>query len=420
MRLLPSTAPSRHSRDFRLLFSSGLITYFGSMMTFVALPLQIKELTGSYIAVGVLGIVELVPLIVMGLWGGALADAVDRKKMVLGAEIGAGFCAMLLLINALAPHPQVWVIYIVTLLFTCCDGLQRPSLDALVPRVVRHQDMAAASTWQSMRWQFGSIIGTASGGLIASNFGPHFVYAIDIATFIASAALLSRLRSSAPPAGASKPSIATILEGARYAASRPDLVGTYVVDIVAMLFAFPNAVFPFFADQFPQHYALGLLYSAGAIGAFIASITNGWAQHLHRHGRMIAIAAATWGAAIIATGFSRNLWLVVACLALAGAADMVSGIFRSTIWNQTIPDEMRGRLAGIELLSYSLGPQVGQLRASLFAQWFTLRRAIISGGVLCIAGTTISAATLRSFWNYDDRTSEHAQREREIRAKKIT
>ncbi|MEY5145593.1 MAG: hypothetical protein RL745_962, partial [Actinomycetota bacterium] len=199
MKIFPSTAPLHNSRDFRLIFSSGLITYFGSMMTFVALPFQVKQLTGSYVAVGILGIGELVPLVVMGLWGGALADAVDRRKMVLGAEIGAGICATILLINALTPNPQLWVIYVVALLFTCCDGLQRPSLDALVPRVVRHDDMTAASTWQSMRWQFGMIVGTAIGGIVASRFGAHVVYAIDIATFIGSAALLSRLRSSAPP-----------------------------------------------------------------------------------------------------------------------------------------------------------------------------------------------------------------------------
>ena len=416
MSVLPDRAPFRESRDFRLLWSSGLITFFGSMMTYVALPFQIKQLTGSYVAVGLLGVIELAPLVVFGLWGGALADAVDRRTMVLLAEVGALCCSLLLLGNALMPHPRVWVIYIVTFLFTCCDGLQRPSLDGLLPRVVRSDALASAAAWMSMRWTFASIVGTAAGGVIAAGAGPSMVFAIDAATFLLSAALLLRLRPSPAARDATKPSVRSIAEGAQYAASRPELIGTYVVDVIAMLFAFPNAIFPFLAPRFGHDYALGLLYAAGSVGSLFASATSGWTTRVHMHGRMVIAAATVWGVAIAAVGLSHSLWVTLLCLALAGAADMVSGLFRSLIWNQTIPDMLRGRLAGIEMLSYSLGPQLGQLRVSLFARWFGLPRALVSGGLLCIAGTSVSAVALRQFWRYDARTNVHAVAERERRA----
>ena len=194
MSVLPDRAPFRESRDFRLLFTSGLITYLGSMMTFVALPFQIKELTGSYVAVGVLGLVEMVPLIVFGLWGGALADRMDRRTMVLVTELGSTCSAALLLVNALTGSPSVWLVYAAAFFFTCFSGLQRPSLEGLLPRVVSHEQLVAASAWMSMRWSITSIIGPAIGGLIIAGSGVAAIYAIDVASFVLSIAALLRLR----------------------------------------------------------------------------------------------------------------------------------------------------------------------------------------------------------------------------------
>ncbi|NDB17837.1 MAG: MFS transporter [Actinobacteria bacterium] len=416
MSVLPDRAPFRESRDFRLLFTSGLITYLGSMMTFVALPFQIKELTGSYVAVGVLGLVEMVPLIVFGLWGGALADRMDRRTMVLVTELGSTCSAALLLVNALTGSPSVWLVYAAAFFFTCFSGLQRPSLEGLLPRVVSHEQLVAASAWMSMRWSITSIIGPAIGGLIIAGSGVAAIYAIDVASFVLSIAALLRLRPSPTTPEAPLPTIAAIIQGGRYALSRPDLMGTYIVDVIAMVFAFPNAVFPFLAQTYSEPYALGLLYSAGAVGALAVTATSRWTSTVHRHGRMVALAAITWGAAIAGLGFTDNLWVALLLLAVAGGADMVSGLFRHLIWNQTIPDQLRGRLAGIEMISYSVGPQAGQMRVSLFADWFGLSRALTSGGILCMLGTSGAAAALRSFWNYDVRTNEHAQRERAARA----
>ncbi len=420
MNVLPDRTPFRESRDFRLLFTSGLITYLGSMMTYVALPFQIKELTGSYVAVGILGVVDMVPLIVFGLWGGALADRMDRRTMVLVTEIGATLSALLLLLNALSRSPSVWLVYAAAFLFTCCSGLQRPSLEGLLPRVVRHEQLPAASAWMSTRWSITSIIGPAIGGIIIAGPGVAAVYAVDVMSFLMSIAALFRLRRSPASHEAALPTVAAIREGGRYARSRPDLMGTYIVDVIAMVFAFPYAVFPFLAQTYAEPYALGLLYSAGAVGALLVTATSRWTSSVNRHGRMVVFAAVTWGAAIAGVGLAHNLWLALLLLAVAGGADMVSGLFRSLIWNQTIPDQLRGRLAGIEMISYSVGPQAGHMRVSLFANWFGLSRALTSGGLLCMFGTTAAAAGLRSFWQYDVRTNEHAQREREARASRTT
>jgi MFS family permease len=192
-------------------------------------------------------------------------------------------------------------------------------------------------------------------------------------------------------------------------------MGTYAVDLIAMVFAFPYVLFPFLAEELGAPWALGLLYSAGAVGSLVVTLTSGWTSSIHRHGRAIVLAAMAWGLGIALVGVTPNLWLVLVFLAIAGGADMVSGIFRMTMWNQTIPDEMRGRMAGIELLSYSVGPLLGQMRSSAAASLTSLRMSFFSGGVLCVIGVGLAAVALPDLWRYDDRTSVDAQRERERR-----
>ena len=209
------------------------------------------------------------------------------------------------------------------------------------------------------------------------------------------------------------PSLSHVIEGLRYAWGRKDLLGTYAVDLIAMIFAFPYVLFPFLAEELGAPWALGLLYSAGTVGSLIVSLTSGWVTRVHRHGRAIVVAAMGWGAAVALVGTTTSLPLVLLFLGLAGAADMVSGLFRSTMWNQTIPDAMRGRMAGIELLSYSVGPLLGQVRSSTAASLTSLRMSFFSGGVLCVVGCGIAAFSLPALWNYDVRTSEHAKQRRD-------
>lgn len=408
--------PLRESRDFRLILISGGITYLGSMITYVALPFQVAQLTGSFVAVGLIGLVELVPLVVFGLYGGALADSVDRRTMVIATEAASGVLVVALLVNAAMPSPQLWVLYVVAMLLAVTDGLQRPSLDAMIPRVVAHDQLAAASALNAIKWQVGTIVGPAVGGLLLSAGGAVAAYGVDVATFVVSVALLWRVRSiRVGDEGGERVTLSHITDGMRYAWSRKDLMGTYAVDLIAMVFAFPYVLFPFLAVELGAPWALGLLYSAGAVGSLLVSLTSGWTASVHRHGRAIVVAAAMWGLGIGLVGFTTSLWVVLLLLMLAGAADMVSGIFRTVMWNQTIPDDVRGRMAGIELLSYSVGPLLGQVRSSAAASLTSLRVSFISGGALCIIGVALSAIALPSLWNYDDRTSEDAIRERERR-----
>jgi MFS family permease len=417
-RLHVDVTPLRESRDFRLLIGAGVVTNVGSFVTLVALPFQAKELTGSYVAVGVLGAVELVPLIVFGLWGGSLSDVWDRRRTVLLTEAALLCCSTALLVNALAPQPQLWLLYVVAALFATFDSLQRPSLDAIVPRVVRHEQLAAAGALVGLRWQIASLGGPALSGLMIAAWGVESAYLLDVASYAVSLTLLWRLRPVPALDAAARVGLQHVGAGVRYAWSRKDLLGTYLVDIAAMATAMPMALFPFVADDLGAPWALGLLYTAPFLGSLLATLTSGWTAHVHRHGRAIVLAAAAWGVGIALFGLADSLGWALLWLVVAGGADMISGIFRSTMWNQTIPDELRGRMAGVELLSYSVGPSVGQLRASAVAAVSSLRFSLVSGGVACVVAVGLLAAVLPSMWRYDDRTSPEAVRERRVRAER--
>jgi MFS family permease len=413
---LPDLAPWRSSRDFRLMWMSGVVTIFGSFLTVVAVPVQIKELTGSTLAVGAIGVVELVPLIVFGLYGGALADAVDRRKLIVYTEAALGLLSVLLLANTLLPHPMVWPLYVVAALSSALTGIQRPALDAIVPRIVPHEQLSAAAALNALRWQVGAIAGPSLAGVLIAFAGLEWAYALDAVSFAVSVALGLRLRPSPAAPGAGKPSLRGIWEGANYAWSRKELLGTYAVDLAAMFFAYPMALFPFLADELHAPWSLGLMYAAGTVGSLLVSLTSGWTSRVHHHGRLIVYAAVAWGAAMAVAGWMHNVWLVLLFLALAGGCDMVSGIFRSTIWNQTIPDDLRGRLAGIELLSFSVGPQLGQVRSGGVAALAGVRTSIWSGGLACVGAVGLLAACLPKLMSYDARTDEHARRLREAAA----
>ncbi|MCP2262011.1 putative arabinose efflux permease, MFS family [Streptoalloteichus tenebrarius] len=415
-RVLPDLSAWRASRDFRLLVASGSITMLGSFVTLVAVPVQIKQLTDSFVAVGLVGAVEAVPMVLCGLYGGALADAVDRRRLVVACEFGLLSCSATLLVNALLPSPMVWPLYLVAAVAAGVDSLQRPSLEALIPRYVPHAMLPGAASLSALRWQVGAIAGPAVGGVLVSAWGPATAYGVDVLSFALSALLLFRLRPAPAAEDAEPAGLASITAGLRYAARRPDLLGTYLVDVVAMLVAMPQALFPFLADRLGAPWAMGMLYSAIAVGSLLGSVTSGWTSRVHRHGMAVAVAAAGWGAGIALAGVVDNLGLVLVCLMAAGAADMISGLFRSVIWNQSIPDQLRGRLAGIELLSYMIGPMVGNARAGLTAQLFGLRTAIAGGGLACVAAVAGVTALLPSLRRYDDRTNEHVVAERERRA----
>jgi len=414
-RVAIDLTPLKKYPDFRNLWTAGLISYLGSMITYVALPFQLKELTGSYLAVGLLGIVEIAPLIIFGLYGGVLADSVDRKKMIWATEAGALLIVTALLFNSLLAEPSVIAIYIGAALFACVDGLQRPSMGAILPRLVSHEDLPSATNLLTLRWQIGFILGPTLGGIIFSTFSISVGYGFDIATYLISLIFLARVRNIPPSKESEKPSLAALLEGVRYAMSRKDLLATYLIDLAAMFFAMPTALFPFWAAELKANWALGLFYAAGITGSIVITLTSGWSRNYRFHGRAIIWAAIGWGAAIALSGLTNSLILVLICLAIAGASDQVSALFRSVIWNQTIPDNLRGRLAGIELLSYSVGPLAGQMRAASMAAVFSLSISVTAGGIICIIAVAILAILMPDFRKYDAQTNKYAVQERESR-----
>ena len=414
-KLALDLTPLKKYPDFRNLWAAGLVSYLGSMITYVAIPFQIKELTNSYLAVGIVGAIELVPLIVFGLYGGVLADSVNRKIMVWATEAAALILVALLLANSALWEPKVWVIYIAAGLFAVVDGLQRPSADAMLPRLVGHQDLPAATALMSLRWQLGLIVGPTVGGIIFTTFSISAGFAVDMATYVVALVFLARVRSMPSSKEAKKPSLAALFEGVKYAFSRQDLIGTYIIDLAAMTLAMPMALYPFWADQLNAPWALGMFYSAITVGSVLVTVTSGWTTRYRFHGRAVILAAIGWGLAIAVAGLSTSLILVLLFLTIAGAFDMVSALFRANIWNQTIPDHFRGRLAGIELLSYSVGPLAGQLRAATIASATTLSFSVTSGGVLCAIVVAFLAIFLPKMWKYDVETNEFAVRERENR-----
>ncbi|MFF7332596.1 MFS transporter [Streptomyces sp. NPDC090306] len=411
--LLPDLAPWHASQDFRRLWLSGLISGFGSFLTFVAVPVQLKNLTDSAAAVGAVGAVELVPLIVFGLYGGALADAVDKRKLIVWTEAGLGLMAGLLLLNAVLPDPAVWPLYVIAAVTSVLVSVQRPALDSLWPRIVAHDHMPAAASLNSLRWTVGGVAGPALAGVVVAYAGLGWAYAADALTFAVSLVLIVRIAAAPAAKEAVKPSLRAIAEGAQYAWRRKELLGTYAVDLAAMFLAMPLAVLPFLADELHAEWSLGLMYAAAPAGALVVGLTGGWTSRVHRHGRAVVLAASVWGGAIAVAGLCGNVWLVLLCLAVAGGGDMVSGIFRSAMWNQTIPDELRGRLAGIELLSYSVGPQLGQVRSGSIAAWRGVRTSVWSGGLLCVGAMGLLVLCLPGLMAYDERTNPHAVRMRE-------
>ncbi len=385
------------------------------MVTYVAIPFQIKELPNSYVAVGIVGAIEIIPLILFGLYGGVLADYVDRKKMVWATEAAALVLSGILLLNSLSSEPKVWIIYVVAGLFASVDGLQRPSADAILPRIVGHKDLPAASALMSLRWQIGVIIGPTIGGIVISTISISAGYGFDVFTFFISLLFLARVGSVPANPEAEKPSLRGLLDGIKYAFSRQDLTGTYLIDLAAMFFAMPTALYPFWADQLGAPWALGFLYAAVTVGSVVVTLTSGWIKTYRFHGRAIIWAAIGWGAAIALAGISNSLILVLLFLAIAGGADMISALFRGTIWNQTIPDNLRGRLAGIELLSYSIGPLAGQLRAASMAAATSLTFSVTAGGLICVFMVALLASFLPKFRKYDAETNEVAVQMRKIR-----
>jgi MFS family permease len=402
-RLAVDTRPLRH-RDFRNLWIGQAISTIGGMIGTVAVPYQVYSLTHSTLAVGLLGLAALVPLLVVPLLGGAIADAGDRRAVLLRTEVGMVGVTGLFLGNSLLPHPKVWALYVLEAAAVSIYSLGRPAMASLTPRLVPEDQIAAASSVQSIYESFAAVAGPAAGGILIAAVGISGAFAIDLATYTASIVALAALPRIPPSEEADRVSLRSILEGFRYVWHRQPLIGIFAVDTAAMVFGMPSALFPAYAEHFGGGAStLGFLYAAPYAGALVGSLLSGWTTHVHRFGIAITISACAWGAAIVGFGLVSPLWLALVMLAIAGGADFFSAVLRGTMLMRVTPDHMRGRLSGIEFTQVAGAPNLGNLEAGVVASIFSLRAAVVSGGVLCVIACALTALALPRFLRYDAR-----------------
>ena len=413
------TTPLRNP-NFRRLFWGVAATMLGQQMTLVAVPFQVYQLTGSSLLVGVTSIVALVPLVVFGLLGGAIADAMDRRRLMLITSVGAAVTSALLAAQALLPGGgNLVLLWVLTAFVSGFAAVNQPTRSAVIPAVVGPAGVPAANALAMTVRQIGVIVGPLIAGVLIGLGELFLAYAVDALGFLV-AALLLRGLPSLPPAGVVGPlrlraAVRGVGEGFAFLRTQPVLLMTFVVDIIAMVFAWPQAVFPElsqtrFADS-PN--SLGWLFAGISIGALVMGLTSGWVSRVDRQGAVVLGAIVVWGIAIIGFGLAPSLWLAVLCLAVAGAGDMVSAVLRSSMLQLAAPDEMRGRMQGVFIVVVAGGPRLGDLRAGAIASAAGVSVAMVSGGVIVIVAMVVVALVVPSFWQF--RASRSAQVAREDR-----
>jgi MFS family permease len=403
--------PLRRHRAFRRLFVGQTISTFGSEITAVAAPFQLYELTHSTLQVGLLSLCELVPLLTLTIVGGAIADAIDRRRLLLWTEALLAIVSVGLALNASLDHPRVWALYVLATLSICIFSFGVAGMTTVIPRLVEPEELAAANAIESAYSSTTSVGGPALGGLLIALLGLTGAYLLDAGTFVASLWSIWLLPKLPPAHDADRPSLRSIAEGFRFLRHKKVLLGMFLTDSNAMVFGMPRSLFPAIASKFGGGAGmLGVLYAAPYAGALLASLLSGWIGHARRQGLVVAIAAAFWGVFIFAFGFAESLWLALLLLAGAGAADNVSAVVRQTILFTVTPDRLRGRLSGIEFAQVASTPALGNLEAGVVASLTSLRFSIVSGGILCVVGTLVIAALFPAFIKYDAREARDAAR----------
>jgi MFS family permease len=404
------------SRPYRRLYVAGLVTSLGQQASYATIPFQLRQITHSALAVGAVGLVEVVPLVLGGLYGGYLADVRNRRRVIVLFEVALALATGLLVLNGRLTHPSALVIYGCAFALAAAGALQRPSIEALNQSLVGHELQRASATLANLRYTGASIVGPTLGGLVAVALGPSWVYGANLVTYVVSLALLWSLPSTPGTESAARPR-ELVAAGLGYLRTRPDIVGTYVVDLLAMAWAFPVGMLSFVAARFSEHYALSLLYLGLPVGALVATLTSRWAHRIHRYGRAIVASAMLWGVGVTVFALGGSLVLALVGLAIAGGADAMSGVFRSTLWNESIPPDLRGRMAGVEMISYSIGPTAGQFRAGATTAWMSLRASLALGGIGAALSVGSVALALPSLWRFDARVDPHVAEVRRLRTR---
>ena len=394
------TRPLRIPEYRRILIGQGT-SFIGSMLTQVAVPVQIWALTASPLYVGFVGLAGLVPIVVFGLYGGAIADAVDRRVLYLWSSIGGWVVTLALLVQTLLDLQNIWLILALVFVQSGMFAVASSARGAIIPRIVPTELVPAANTLNFTVGNVGQVVGPLLAGLLlVLPNGFALAYAADALLFTAALYSVLKLPSIPPQGEVQRPDWRAVADGLRFIAVRPVLVMSFAVDIAAMVLAMPRSLFPAVADaRFGGQ--VGPLYAAIAIGAVIAGLSSGWIGRVRRQGRALTLAIVGWGAAVAVSGLVGQLWLVVALLALAGAFDLVSAVYRQTILQTYAPDEMRGRMQGVFIAVVAGGPRLGDVRAGATAAVTSPTFSWVAGGVACMAVVIVAGLLVRPFWRYD-------------------
>jgi MFS family permease len=401
MRLLVDTTPLRVSRDFRRLWIGQAVSFLGTTITIAAIPYQVFHETGSSLAVGLLGVAQLGPLLFFSIVGGAFADRVDKRRLLLGVTAASLACSAALAGNASLHHPRVWLIYVVGAASSAVFAVSSATLRSLLPLLVEDAMRPAAYALQSTYGTFGMMVGPAVGGLLIGTLGLTAAYGIDVGTYCIAIAVFAAIGAAPPVVAVSGATASSVLEGLRFLRGHSIIMSTFGIDLLAMVFGMPRALFPALAERLGGGATLyGLFLSSVAAGAFVASLVSGWTSRVRHQGRAVLWSVAVWGIAIAAVGLTRVPGIVLAMLAIAGGADMVSGVYRSAIGARVTPDGFRGRVSGVEMAVYAGGPVLGDIEAGVVGGLAGVPFAIVSGGVACVAAAGIFAFRVRSFAEY--------------------
>jgi MFS family permease len=410
-RFAVDLTPLRTGRDFRLLWLGELVSETGSQVALVAVFVQVFALTHSVAAVGLVGLVQLVPLAGAALVGGPLIDIADRRRLLLVAQCGQASASGLLLAGALAGHPPLALVYVGAGLVAGFGGFSLSTRASMTPNLVPAELLPSALSLNQLMWNTCLIAGPAFGGVIIDRLGVSWAYGIDVVSFAATIAACALMRPQVPVRGTRAAAAGSVLaqgwrqlaEGFRFLRGQRVLQVTFYVDLIAMIFGMPRALFPVLAaTRFGGgSETVGLLFSAAAVGGVLAALSAGWVRHVRHQGRAVLWAVVVWGLGIIAFGFAGDqLGLALGCLAVAGAADIISAVFRGTILQQNVPDGLRGRLSAVHTLVVVGGPRLGDVEAGLVASVFTPAVSVVSGGVACVAGVAVLAALVPQFARY--------------------
>jgi MFS family permease len=398
------TSPLRSSRDFRLLWTGQAISTLGSMVALIAVPYQVFQITRSSLAVGLLGLAELIPLLVLSVLGGSLADAVDRRRLLVIANLGLAALSGSLALNAVSAHPRLLPLYAIASAQAAIQAVEIPARRSWVSRLLTKEQLPAAMPLEALFYSAGQLVGPAVGGVLIAALGLPVTYLVDAGSFFVAIAAVRAMAPSPPPEGVARAGMESVREGLRFLRGRPVLMSTFVVDLNAMIFGMPQALFPAMAARFGGgSIVVGFLYAAPSAGVLLATLLSGWATRVRRQGLAVIVSVLGWGLAVSAFGLAPVFWVAALFLAVAGAADFVSGIYRTTILQTVTPDAMRGRLSGVELAVVATGPMLGNVEAGAVAAVFGLRASIVSGGVITLIGTGILALAVPAFARYDAR-----------------